>query len=623
MLELGSVSVAFEPETLQNEQSGNITQNFFDDVNLKICTVRNNGSLGITAKSLAEKDVISARTKDRGPPGLMKLSPNGKFAILQRQINSVDIILLEKNDGTTAVEFNVPTKSKDMILSVDWISNSQIIFVTKQSLELFSLNEEKKSAKLLRTLNVSATWSLFYAKSSLIILATGMNCTTLQPFLIQHGQFTRLKSFDVDSSTPLSENLLEKDVTITSIYGKVCVMVLRYSAGGSNATDLMIYELTSDIQCAAKMKYSLALGCSGGFGIHVIDNLIIVHHQVTAKSMIFDVALSPNRPTHSPLITTSIRPSPICQPPPALYVPLWSMFQPDIVVDPVAGMMYQLTVRCDRASEVIVDKCTLVEFLIHRANQKSLVLSTLLECLKHKMLRLRQVRKLFDLIVEKFTLSLAAEANHIESTKSQLIPVDVEHLRIEQAEMQSSIFIPLMESSMKDSKYAADIMLQYLRSLHRHTVPIEAYFLELVVESLASSGEMSKLHQLVTYKVIFDSKPLAFLLLSYEARCPSLFQSGIDILARQKACDEIVEVLLERGHVVDAMRYLEAQHMEANNLKILDIAKHHDRVVQYAVLTSLTCRKTKDDLLKMENELTSLYTSEEIKEAVDEVSKAA
>ncbi|KAK5969631.1 hypothetical protein GCK32_014372, partial [Trichostrongylus colubriformis] len=63
MLQLGAVSVAFEPETLQNGQSGNITQNFFDDVNLKICTVRNNGSLGITAKSLAEKDTISARNE--------------------------------------------------------------------------------------------------------------------------------------------------------------------------------------------------------------------------------------------------------------------------------------------------------------------------------------------------------------------------------------------------------------------------------------------------------------------------------------------------------------------------------------------------------------------------------
>ncbi|VDO19896.1 unnamed protein product [Heligmosomoides polygyrus] len=125
MLELGEISVAFEPETLQNEQSENVTQNFFDDVNLKICTVRNNGSLGITAKSLAENDVISARTKDRGPPGLMKLSPNGKLAILQRQVNSVDIILLEKSDGGTAIEFNVPTKSKDMILSVDWIANNQ------------------------------------------------------------------------------------------------------------------------------------------------------------------------------------------------------------------------------------------------------------------------------------------------------------------------------------------------------------------------------------------------------------------------------------------------------------------------------------------------------------------
>ncbi|RCN24399.1 putative colon cancer-associated protein Mic1 [Ancylostoma caninum] len=90
----------------------------------------------------------------------------------------------------------------------------------------------------------------------------------------------------------------------------------------------------------------------------------------------------------------------------------------------------------------------------------------------------------------------------------------------------------IQEDPSTDSKFVADVMLQYLRSLHRWSVPVEAYFLELVVEALAQSGEMAKLHQLVTYRVISDSKPLAFLLLSYEARCPSLFQSGVDILAR-------------------------------------------------------------------------------------------
>ncbi|KAK5966827.1 Mic1 domain-containing protein [Trichostrongylus colubriformis] len=343
------------------------------------------------------------RTKDRGPPGLMKLSPNGKLAILQRHINSVDIILLDRNDGTCAVEFNLPTKSKDMILSVDWITNNQVLFVTKQSLELFSVNEEKKSAKLLRTLNVSACWSLFYV------------C--------------------VDINTPVTENLLEKDVTVASIYGEICVMVLRYSVDGSSAADLVIYELTSDVHCVAKMKYSLTLGCSGGFGIHVIDNLVIVHHQVTAKSMIFDVAFSPNRPTHSPLITTSISEYTTC---------VGASIKICRLSDPIAGMMYQLALCCDRAPEEIADKCTLIEFLVHRSNTKSLVLSTLLESLKSRVLRLRQVRKLFDLIVEKFALSSAAVMSHSESTKAQLIAVDVEHLRIEQADMQSSIFIPFM-----------------------------------------------------------------------------------------------------------------------------------------------------------------------------------
>ncbi|EPB66478.1 putative colon cancer-associated protein Mic1 [Ancylostoma ceylanicum] len=383
-----------------------------------------------------------------------------------------DTVLLEKSDGATAVEFNVPTKSRDMILSVDWISNNQ-------------------------------------AKSSLVVVATGSNCTTLQPFLVQHGQFTRLKGI--------------------------------------------------------------------------------------AKSMIFDVALSPNRPTHSPLITVSIKPSPVCQPPPALYIPLWSMFQPDIVVDPVAGMMYQLTVRCSLAHEEIHEKAMLIEFLIHRTGQKQLVLDTLLNSLKAKELRLRQIRKLFDLIVEKFSLSTGAHSNGPESTKPQLQPIPVHHLRIEQREMQSSIFIPLMEDPSTDSKFVADVMLQYLRSLHRWSVSVE---------------------------VISDSKPLAFLLLSYEARCPSLFQSGVDILARQKACDEIVEVLLERGHVIDAMRYLDTQQMEANSLKLLDAAKQQDRVVQHAVLTHIINRKNKEDVSKLEGELNSLFTEEEIKEAADEVAKA-
>lgn len=129
----------------------------------------------------------------------------------------------------------------------------------------------------------------------------------------------------------------------------------------------------------------------------------------------------------------------------------------------------------------------LIEFLIHRTGQKQLVLDTLLKSLKAKELRLRQIRKLFDLIVEKFSLSTGAQNNGLgelsicyvfctgcytpvfipfcfqcltwehpslhayrecdfnsESSKPQLQPIPVHHLRIEQREMQSSIFIPMM-----------------------------------------------------------------------------------------------------------------------------------------------------------------------------------
>uniref|UniRef100_A0A1I7WQC4 Mic1 domain-containing protein n=1 Tax=Heterorhabditis bacteriophora TaxID=37862 RepID=A0A1I7WQC4_HETBA len=368
MLELGEVSVSFEPDSRLTDQSGNITQNFFDSTNSKICTVRNNGALGLTVKSLKSDDVIS------------------------------DIILLEKNDGSCCIEFSVGTKSKEPIISVDWVSDNQILFVTKQCLELFQLNEDKRTAKMQKTAIIFASWSIYYAKSNLLILASGSNSSVIQPIIINHGQFIKLKSFDVDYGASNSMNYLhDKDVMVASIYGKIYIMVVRYSNRNCTTTDMALYELSSDPNIASRIKYSL--------------NLV---------------------------------PSSLCLPPPALYTSLWSMFQPDIVIDPIAGMMYQLKIKCNLAKNEIEDKCTLIEFLMNRNGQKVLVLSTLAECLKTKSLTLRQTRKLFNILTEKYSLSLSNVVRSGEASKCQLIPCDVEYLRIEQKELQSSLFIPLM-----------------------------------------------------------------------------------------------------------------------------------------------------------------------------------
>ena len=54
----------------------------------------------------------------------------------------------------------------------------------------------------------------------------------------------------------------------------------------------------------------------------------------------------------------------------------------------------------------------------------------------------------------------------------------------------------------------------------------------MLVEVLAEGGQMQKLQQLVTYRVIDETKQLAYMLVSYAARCPHIANAALDILSR-------------------------------------------------------------------------------------------
>ena len=59
---------------------------------------------------------------------------------------------------------------------------------------------------------------LFQAPSNLIVLATGPNSSVFQPVVIHHGQFTRLKPFEVEIPAANSrDHIFEKDVFIASM----------------------------------------------------------------------------------------------------------------------------------------------------------------------------------------------------------------------------------------------------------------------------------------------------------------------------------------------------------------------------------------------------------------------
>lgn len=93
--------------------------------------------------------------------------------------------------------------------------------------------------------------------------------------------------------------------------------------------------------------------------------------------------------------------------------------------------------------------------------------------------------------------------------------------------------------------------------MSQHGIPVQHYLHELLITTLVQKQAFYQLHQLLQYHVVSDSKPLACLLLSLENLYPAAHQLALDMLKRLgNAHEEIIEVLLSKGHILPALRYV-------------------------------------------------------------------
>jgi len=59
-----------------------------------------------------------------------------------------------------------------------------------------------------------------------------------------------------------------------------------------------------------------------------------------------------------------------------------------------------------------------------------------------------------------------------------------------------------------DKRYVAVVIEELLLSLHNSCIPVQPFVYEMLVNCLMKGGQFQKLHQLIAYRVIEDSKPL-------------------------------------------------------------------------------------------------------------------
>ncbi|KAF8385259.1 hypothetical protein PRIPAC_74401 [Pristionchus pacificus] len=636
MLQLGDECVTFE-------KGSSLAETFYDNLNERICTVRGNGAMGISGKKVRAKDpVISLRIRDLGRIHIIKFSKNDKYLAVQRHENSVDIVVVDVHSPISSHEVTQTCKMKTAkIKGIEWITNNQFLLITTQGLELYQIDERKHSIKLLKTLNSMQEWSVYNPATSLLILAAGPAHSQLQPIVIKGGQFVRLTRFDVDFGVSNSNtHLQEQNVSVEILYGRLYLRTLRFSRRDSSVSDVALYEIPTDPNVAPRLRYVLGLGLPGMFGVHVIDSLVIVHLQQQRRSLVFDIAIRPEETNQWAVMEMEMYPAPALLtltgglPLSPLYSHQWVIFSPDIVIDPEAGLFSRVTLQPEKAVQRIKNTMTLLHFLLNRSTGKKAALNQLCEAVNRRALRQRELCAIFDLVNGRLAAATApvdavpvSREKALEARSPLSIPAHSWQL-VTQEELQSHVLIPASEREDGESKrYLANAQLAYIRSLRKNAVDIDPYLNDSLVETLVAAGETSRLYQLVNYRTISDSKPLAFLLLSYETRYPPLFQyltsasivsnssfflsrphapadrkrrlfsttevigmclkRGVDMLMRSgTAADEMAEVLLAKGQLVEALRYLDTSALSdrpSTAVRILESAPKTDRPIWHAL----------------------------------------
>ncbi|KAB1258507.1 Regulator of MON1-CCZ1 complex [Camelus dromedarius] len=584
---------------------------FFDEANKQVFAVRSGGATGVVVKGPDDRNPISFRMEDKGEVKCIKFSLENKILAVQRTSKTVDFS--------------------------NFIPDSSQLEYTQECKVL----PEKRSLKLLKSQNINVNWYLYCPESAVILLSTTVLGNVLQPFYFRAGTMSKLPKFEIElpaapKSTKL--NLSERDIAMATIYGQLYVLFLRHHSRTSNSTgaEVVLYHLPREGAC--KKMHILKLSRTGKFALNVVDNLVVVHHQDTETSVIFDIRLRgefdgtvtlhhpvlPARSIHpyqipvagpAPVTSQSPVPCKLCILSDALAVHRRGAVTPphtrisynvqilhpglsfnltsssvrakfsSLPLNP--GYLWNLQVKLQPIVNLLPDKGRLMDFLLQRKECKMVILSVCSQMLTESdRATLPVIATVFDKLNQEYKKYLDAEQNYtmaMEAGQSRSSPLLRRPVRtqavVDQSDMYTHVLSAFTEKKETPHKFVIAVLMEYIRSLNQFQIAVQHYLHELVIKTLVQHNLFYMLHQFLQYHVLSDSKPLACLLLSLESFYPPAHQLSLDMLKRlSTANDEIVEVLLSKHQVLAALRFIRGigGHDNISARKFLDAAKQTD-----------------------------------------------
>ncbi|KAF6303186.1 regulator of MON1-CCZ1 [Rhinolophus ferrumequinum] len=481
---------------------------FFDEANKQVFAVRSGGATGVVVKGPDDRNPISFRMEDKGEVKCIKFSLENKILAVQRT-------------------------SKTVVLP------------------------EKRNLKLLKSQNINVNWYMYCPESAVILLSTTVLGNVLQPFYFRAGTMSKLPKFEIElPAVPKSTKLYlsERDIAMATIYRQLYVLFLRHHSRTSNSTgaEVVLYHLPREGAC--KKMHILKLNRTGKFALNVVDNLVVVHHQDTETSVIFDIKLrgefDGTITFHHPVLPArSIQPYqiPVAGPAPVtsqspvpckLYSSSWIVFQPDIIISASQGYLWNLQVKLQPIVNLLPDKGRLMDFLLQRKECKMVILSVCSQMLSESdRATLPVIATVFDKLNHEYKKYLDAEQSYtmaVEAGQSRSSPLLKRPVRtqavIDQSDMYTHVLSVFTEKKEMPHKFVIAVLMEYIRSLNQSAIPVQHYVHELVIKTLVQHNLFYMLHQFLQYHVLSDSKPLACLLLSLESFYPPAHQLSLDML---------------------------------------------------------------------------------------------
>ncbi|EDW18407.1 regulator of MON1-CCZ1 complex [Drosophila mojavensis] len=539
-----------------------LTNVFFDDSNKQIFAVRSGGATGVVVKGPVEDTVISFCMSDRGGAiRSIKFSPDNQILAVQRKENAVEFVCFQGEQPL--LQDIITHQVKTLIYGFVWVHNRELALISNTGVEIFQIVPEKRQVRSIKALSISIKWFAWCCDANVALLCTTEG-NTLVPVLIKQKVITKLPKVDLGNP---GREVQESKVTLGRVYGVLAVLILQ----SNSTTGMMEVEvhLLNGPGLAPRKCHVLRLSLVGRFAINTVDNLIVVHHQATATSLLFDIALSgeviDNVTYHAPITTgRSIKPFALKLPSLSpdgqilqceLYSTNWVLFQPNIVIDAKLGCMWYLNLSIEPLCNLISDRIRLTEFLLQRSSGKQMLLKVVQQLMgdQYKGTMLPVLETIFDKINKIY-----ASWVHMEVQNQTALPANVKStatkntappiVLIEQSDMVQ-IFQPIAERP-----FAETVFMLYLQSLNKYNISAQEELSKMIISELIRNRSFDTLRRLVSYSMLLESKSVACFLLAHSDVDSAISQMAIDMLGKIQAHEIIIEVMLGQGKVIDALR---------------------------------------------------------------------